>query len=319
MNQKNGNRTAFTVFVPTYNRAHLLPRLMECMEAQTFQDFELLIVDDGSTDGTYDYLCAYQPRGAYQLRVFRQSENLGMPMGFNVAFEHARGLLFIAIDSDDTMPENALERFWYWWQYAQEHYPEINIVGVEALCDDIETGEVLGQPFPQSPMVSDRIEIHFIHRCRGDKVRAIRTDIIGQYRFPQVPGEKFIEPAYIWHQLGYDQYKLLFVNEVLCHKEFLKDGLSKNLFRVYSQNPRSISMYCALVVDRSLRDERVPEDEIKEYFANWVCFSLYTESLSSVIRHSKRFGLPRGLWLRGMLIGIRRRVKHMVRLRLNRS
>jgi glycosyltransferase involved in cell wall biosynthesis len=316
MSREWSSKPAFTVFVPTYNRVHLLPRLLECMEAQTFQDFELLIVDDGSTDGTYDYLSAYQPKEAYQLRVFRQSENLGMPMGFNVALEHARGLLFVAINSDDTLPENALDRFWYWWQYAQEHYPETNIVGVEGLCGDMETGEVLGQPFPQSPMVSDRIEVHFVHRCRGDKVRAVRTDIIGQYRFPQVSGEKFIEPAYIWNQLGYDQYKLLYVNEILCYKEYLKDGLTKNLFRVYSQNPRSLSMYNALLVDRSLRDGRVPEYEIRNFFANWVRFSLYTESLLSVIRHSKRFGLPRGLWLKGILIGIRRRVKDVVKLLL---
>jgi glycosyltransferase involved in cell wall biosynthesis len=319
MSQKDGNQPAFTVFVPTYNRAHLLPRLMECMEAQTFQDFELLIVDDGSTDGTYDYLCAYQPRGTYQLRVFRQPENVGMPAGFNLAFEHARGLLFLSIDSDDTMTDNALERYWYWWDYAQEHYPEMNIVGVEALCGDMETGEVLGQPFPQSPMVSDRIEIHFVHMCRGDKVRAIRTDIIGQYRFPQVPGEKFIEPAYIWNQLGYDKYKILYVNEVLCHKEYLKDGLTKNLFKVYSRNPRLLSIYFAMVVDRSLQDGRVPENEIRSHFVNWVRFALYTESLASVIRHSRQFGLPKKLWLRGMLIGVRRRIKDMVKLRLNRS
>ena len=61
MNEKQNAQPTFTLFVPSYNRVHLLPRVLECMEAQTFQDFELLIVDDGSTDGTYDYLQSYQP------------------------------------------------------------------------------------------------------------------------------------------------------------------------------------------------------------------------------------------------------------------
>jgi len=72
MGEQQNAQPTFTVFVPTYNRAHLLPRVLECMEAQTFQDFELLIVDDGSTDGTYDYLKSYQPKGAFTPRMFRQ-------------------------------------------------------------------------------------------------------------------------------------------------------------------------------------------------------------------------------------------------------
>lgn len=49
----------FTVFVPTYNRKHTLKRLLESLERQTFQDFELIGVDDGSRDGTNDFLKDY--------------------------------------------------------------------------------------------------------------------------------------------------------------------------------------------------------------------------------------------------------------------
>ena len=52
MNSKQESRYTFSVFTPTYNRAHLLPRVYECLEKQTFRDFEWLIVDDGSTDNT---------------------------------------------------------------------------------------------------------------------------------------------------------------------------------------------------------------------------------------------------------------------------
>lgn len=312
--QQNAQPT-FTVFVPTYNRAHLLSRVLECMEVQTFQDFELLIVDDGSTDGTYDYLKSYEPKGRFRLRVLRHDENRGLPMGFNTALENAEGLLFTTINSDDTIPPNALERFWYWWNYAHTNYPAANIVGVEALCGDMHTGEVIGEVFPQSPMVSDRVEIHFVYRCRGDKVRAICTDIISKYRFPQVQGEKFIEPAYLWNQLGYDRHKILYFNEILCYKEYLKDGLSHNVFKLHSQNPRLQTMYFSLLVQRSLEDGRVPEEEIKSFFADWVRFSLYTESFGSVVSRSLQFGLPKRLWWRGLLIGVRRRVKDPFRSR----
>jgi len=304
----------FTVFVPTYNRAHLLPRLLESIEAQTFQDFELLIVDDGSTDETQDYLQAYQPKGAYTLRVFRQ-ENQGRHIAFNLAFEQACGFLFTTINSDDTMPPNALERFWYWWNYAQEHYPTEQIVGVEGLCADMDTHEIIGDPFPQSPMVSDRVEMHFVHRRHGDKVRAVRTDIIAQYRFPKIPGEKYILPSYLWHQLGFDRHRLLFVNEVLCYKEYREDGVSKNKLKVFSRNPRGVACYHALVVHRSIQDGRVPTGEIILSFARWVRFSLYTQSFGAVLRMSREFALPAGSRFGGLMIGVYLRLRDWWRLR----
>ena len=318
MSEQQNAQPTFTVFVPTYNRAHLLPRVLECMEAQTFQDFELLIVDDGSTDGTYDYLKSYQPKGAFALRVFRQ-ENQGRHIAFNVAFEHARGFLFTTINSDDTMPDDALERFWRWWGYAQERYPDTPIVGVEGLCADMDTGEIVGEAFPQSPMVSDRIEMHFVYRCRKDKQRAVRTDIISRYRFPQIPGEKYIMPSYLWHQLGFDRHKLLFVNEVFCYKEYLKDGITKNRFKTLSRNPRGMALYYAWFIERALKDGRVPAEDIVTDFGDWVRFALYTESFLSVVQQSRRFGLPRSWWLRGMLIGMRRRLRDIIWLRQGRG
>ena len=44
----------FTVFIPTFNRAHVLPRTLESVAQQTYRSFETLIIDDGTTDGTDD-------------------------------------------------------------------------------------------------------------------------------------------------------------------------------------------------------------------------------------------------------------------------
>ena len=50
----------FTVYTPTYNRAHTLHRCYESLKVQTFRDFEWLIVDDGSTDGTAELVAGWQ-------------------------------------------------------------------------------------------------------------------------------------------------------------------------------------------------------------------------------------------------------------------
>lgn len=309
------NQSLFTLFVPTYNRRQLLPRLLESVEAQTFQDFELLIIDDGSQDGTFDYLRSYQPRGQYQLRVLHQ-ENQGRHVAFNRAFEEARGYLFTTINSDDTLTPNALERLAYWWQYAQQHYADVPIVGVEALCADMDTGEVIGAGYPESPIVADRIELHFIHRAEGDKIRAVRTNIIARYRFPQVPGEKYIRPSYLWHQLGFDRHKLLCVNEILSYKEYRADGVTRNRTAVFFKSPRGLDLYYEMFFRRALADGRVPEADLISEMSNWIRYALLRAPLPIVLWRTWRAAHPKSIWRKSVVRGVRaglhlrRQLKH---------
>lgn len=64
----------FTVFTPTYNRAHLLPRAYDSLRKQTFRDFEWLIVDDGSTDDTETLVKQWQQEAEFPIRYYRQEK-----------------------------------------------------------------------------------------------------------------------------------------------------------------------------------------------------------------------------------------------------
>jgi len=64
----------FTVFTPTYNRAHTLPRVYESLKHQTFRDFEWLIVDDGSTDNTKELVEVWQKENLFPIRYFWQKK-----------------------------------------------------------------------------------------------------------------------------------------------------------------------------------------------------------------------------------------------------
>ena len=86
-----------SVVLPTYNHAHFLPQAVASVLAQTFADFELIIVNDGSTDGTRDYLATITDS---RVRVVHQ-ENQRLPRALNNGFQAARGELLTWTSADN--------------------------------------------------------------------------------------------------------------------------------------------------------------------------------------------------------------------------
>src|SRR5216684_1317229 len=114
METNTNYRYVFTVFTPTFNRSLTLSRVYESLRLQTFRDFEWLIVDDGSTDGTKGLVEKWQAESAFAIRYIYQ-ENQGKPAAFNHGVQEARGELFLTLDSDDACVPQALERLKCHW------------------------------------------------------------------------------------------------------------------------------------------------------------------------------------------------------------
>ena len=86
----------FTVFTPTYNRDETLARVFSSLCAQTFIDFEWLIVDDGSTDNTAALVNSWRGNSPFAIRYYYQ-ENKHKKVAFNLAVRNAAGLLFLPL------------------------------------------------------------------------------------------------------------------------------------------------------------------------------------------------------------------------------
>lgn len=295
-------RPMVTLFVPTYNRLATLPRLLDSVASQTFRDFELLIVDDGSTDDSYKFLLQYQKHASFPMRIYYQ-ENQGRHIAFNTAFDLAKGILFTTINSDDILAPDALERLVHWWQVAQSRDTDTPIVGVEGLCASLETRRVIGPLFPESPMIADHIETYFRRGCWGDAMRAIRTEVIRQYHFPQIPGECYLPPSYLWNRLGFERYKVLYFNEVLSYKEYRTDGITKNRVAVRARNPRGAELYFRDFVRRAYADGRIPARWLIRYTANWLRYLLYLYPLHQAL-HQTFVGSQKFIWSMAVPIGL---------------
>ena len=93
-----------SVIIATYNRAHYVAETIDSVLLQKFRDFELIVIDDGSTDNTREVLRRYGDR----LRFYCQ-ENRGPSAARNLGVRHARGEWIAIQDSDDLCRPNHLE------------------------------------------------------------------------------------------------------------------------------------------------------------------------------------------------------------------
>lgn len=94
-----------SIVIPTYNSARYLPETIESVLLQSMQDFEIIIVDDGSTDNTQEVVGALHSN---KIRYIRQENSGGPARPRNVGIHHARGKYISLLDSDDLMSINKL-------------------------------------------------------------------------------------------------------------------------------------------------------------------------------------------------------------------
>ena len=99
-----------SVYIPTKNRLGLLQRAAASVLAQTHQDLELIVVDDGSTDGTAQWL-ASQAAGDRRVRCLHHTQSLGAPAARNQAITYAQGEWVTGLDDDDQFLPDRLARF----------------------------------------------------------------------------------------------------------------------------------------------------------------------------------------------------------------
>lgn len=98
----------FSVITPTYNRAHFITKAIESVLNQTFSDWELIVVDDGSTDNTKEVVNGYTDDRIYYLFQSNAERSAARNNGIN----HSKGKYICFLDSDDIFTINRLEKLY---------------------------------------------------------------------------------------------------------------------------------------------------------------------------------------------------------------
>ena len=227
----------FTVFTPTFNRKELLEKLYKSLQKQTFKDFEWLIVDDGSTDGTKEKVEEFLSEKKLEIKYYFK-ENGGKQRAYNFATEKANGELFICLDSDDEYVENGLEIILKYWKKYEKNS---DIAGMGYLST-YPNREIIGSSFPEKEMISTQFEIYNKYGVKGDKGIMFRTEIIKKYKFPVFEDEKFITEAVVYNRIC-EKYKMVYVNKKIEIKEYQEDGLTAKYNNLLLRNPKGQALY----------------------------------------------------------------------------
>lgn len=155
----------------------------------------------------------------------------------NTAYELIDTELNVCIDSDDYMPDDAVEKIHTFWK----KYGNDKVSGIIAL-DSYTDGKVIGTKFPNNLTTSTLFHLYNKHGVSGDKKLVYRTELTRCYPYPIFEDEKYVGLAYKYYKLDQD-YEMLLMNEVICCVEYLPDGSSMNMILQYKKNPKGFGFY----------------------------------------------------------------------------
>ena len=260
-----------TVFTPSYNRRHTIHRTFESLCRQTSGDFEWLIIDDGSTDGTKEWVeslgemistegvcfdwmgrplsqidrnhfvvMSHDTISGQPLRIeYIHKPNGGLFTGYNTAYATILTELCVCIDSDDFMPDEAVEKILELWREKGSN----KFCGIEGLDFDIRSNQPIGGYFPHGLESVYLHELYLRKIHTADTKQVMRTQLMKEViPMEGFMGEKNFNPIYLLLQVC-DKYPLLVLNENICIVEYQigADSMSQSIFRQYLNSPKSFA------------------------------------------------------------------------------
>ncbi len=249
-----------SVIIPTYNRARFIGAAIESVIGQSFRNFELIIIDDGSSDETSEVVAGYRhdPRVIY----IRQS-NQGRSHARNRALGLTRGAYIAFLDSDDSyLPEKLARQIAY-----LDARPDVDMLYTSAICVD-----ELGKQLPAQPYAAHAEgDIYHLIAFFQPLTITLPTVMVRREVMDRVGGfdvnmERF-EDTDLWRRIA-KSHRIGAMNEATCLLTTHEDNA------LASQNPdkivRAINYYVNKVFrddsDKGIRTLRLGASRLCEYY-----------------------------------------------------
>lgn len=196
-----------------------------------------MIVDDGSTDNTRQVVEQWLEEPLDFEVQYYHKENGGLHTAYNEAIAHIETELCVCIDSDDFMPDDAVDKILIFWREKGSD----KVAGIVGLDFDL-NGKVIGDPLPQQQTVNliDLLTGEY-PIVNGDRTNVVRTELYRKYAPMRVfPGEKNFNPHYMHLQIS-QEYDFLVLNENLRFVDYQPQGMTNSMLWQYYNSPNSFA------------------------------------------------------------------------------
>ena len=212
-----------TVLTPTFNRERVLRSLWDSLQKQTVKDFEWLVVDDGSTDGTKDLITQLQEKSDFPIRYIYKN-NGGKHTALNVGIQTICSELTFIVDSDDCVTDDAVELI---LKIHKKYRSQNNICGY-AFLRAFPDGKVNGKKFDVNEKIGSYIDVRVNGDDTGaDKAEVFKTHCLKEFPFPEYPNEKFLGEDLVWVRMA-REYEMVHINRAIYIGNYLEGGLTNN-------------------------------------------------------------------------------------------
>lgn len=251
---------SLTIFTPTFNRVHTLPRLYESLKNSNTHQFEWMIVDDGSTDDTKTYIDSIIQDSPFPI-IYIFQKNGGKHSAINTGCLHSTREWFFIVDSDDLLTIDAVKTI--------KNYTANEISHIAGVCfrKGYVDSKIIGKSFDNNnPLELSPLEAGQLFM--GDLAYVFKTNSLRKNLFPIIANESFFPELYIWNKIADEGQIRFYPQKIIYLAEYLPDGYSFNFKKNLKKNPLSFLIFYT-DQDRRSKDFRI---KLKSKIRVFQCF-----------------------------------------------
>lgn len=283
----------FSVIIPVYNVKNYLSECVNSVLNQTYKDFEILLIDDESTDGSSELCDKYEIEDT-RVRVFHK-KNQGVAAARNLGIEHTSGDYILFVDSDDWIDsktlehlENRLEKkrydviiFSYAKEYGDNSYIKY-VIEDNQLAEDELSKVVYRRLFGLTNSELNHPEsLEYMSTCWG---KAYRKECLQNCKFENIEQIGSFEDGLFNMDVLNENSTVDYINMPLYHYRYAKNSLSSKY------RPHLQSQWDTLfsIIQQKINERRLPGD-YQEAFNNRIALSILGIGMNEIGNPNLRF------------------------------